>query len=713
MRNPVKAFVNIVKNLSTLPNWNRAYTFGNASLGAGDVFDSVWTIGGVEATAQALSSLPIKFKDKIKGTVIERPTVEQKQWMHVIMNPDVMIASSQLWELTSMLYDIEGSCIWVLMKEDGSFIDNILSVPEKIMAYSPRAVTPIFSTSNANIVTGWKLTDKMGVRFLQSYQVVRFWKTNPVSYVNGLKLTDKIGSTLALGRGAKSVNRGFFANGAKPSGVITATKNIEEGELTRFGKAFSNSFASSENAGKIPVLPNGLDFKPFESIKDMDFKNLSEMNRDEEFGATRVPKHHMGVNDNINFATAEVLDRVFWLNVIKPKASLFADIINNRLLLGTGMEISFCFEGIPILEIDDMKVRLEKIKIATHYWKLGYAQNDINALFGLGMPVINEAWASKPHDPALMPNSLQPAVQNTSTDATKQIKIDSKPFDNMEKSISELLTVKSEEPKDPLDLAYGNAEEMELFIRSVESKTIEPLIAPLTKVMESYFRRLEKSQVERIKAFLDGTDFRNKANDENGRTIDKSNVGEVLFNEPKWNSILISDVGSFHLRAYVSSISQVKSELGGFSLFQETDQLAVDSAKKLTSNIVGINSRLRENIKQAIIEQIQNSGTRADILEAVQNQFSTSFARANTIARTETGIAMNTARWDAISAEVETKQWVSANDSHVRPTHREYSHMGSKPMYFEYAPGLEHPQQDTASVSEIVNCRCVLVIGRK
>jgi len=535
-----------------------------------------------------------------------------------------------------------------------------------------------------------------------------------MSYINGLKLTDKIGSTLALDKGAKSVNRGFFANGAKPGGVITATKNIDEQELTRFGKAFSNSFASSENAGKIPVLPNGLDFKPFDSIKDMDFPRLSEMNRDEMFGATRVPKHHMGVNDSINYATAEVLDRVFWLNVIKPKAMLFADIINNRLLLGTGMELSFCFEGIPVLEIDDMKVRLEKIKIATHYWKLGYSQNDLNAYFSLGMPIINESWASKPHDPALMPNALQPGSTNSSVDTTKQIKIESKPFENMAKAISEIFVKKEEEPKDLLTLAQeGKPEDMELFIRSIESKTIEPIIPQMTKVMESYFKRLEKSQLEKIKAFLDGTDYRNKSNDENGNNLDASNVNEVLFNEPKWNSILISDVGTFSLRAYTSSIVQVKTELGGFGMFVESDHLAAEAAKKLTSNIVGINSRLRENIKNAIVGQLDKGGTRADIIDSVQNEFQTSFARSTTIARTETGIAMNTARWDAISVEVDTKQWISSNDAHVRPTHRTFAHMGSKPMDFEYAHGLQHPQQDTAEAAEIVNCRCVLVRGRK
>jgi len=254
---------------------------------------------------------------------------------------------------------------------------------------------------------------------------------------------------------------------------------------------------------------------------------------------------------------------------------------------------------------------------------------------------------------------------------------------------------------------------MELFIRSIESKTIEPIIPQMTKVMESYFKRLEKSQLEKIKAFLDGTDYRNKSNDENGNNLDASNVNEVLFNEPKWNSILISDVGTFSLRAYTSSIVQVKTELGGFGMFVESDHLAAEAAKKLTSNIVGINSRLRENIKNAIVGQLDKGGTRADIIDSVQNEFQTSFARSTTIARTETGIAMNTARWDAISVEVDTKQWISSNDAHVRPTHRTFAHMGSKPMDFEYAHGLQHPQQDTAEAAEIVNCRCVLVRGRK
>jgi hypothetical protein len=75
------------------------------------------------------------------------------------------------------------------------------------------------------------------------------------------------------------------------------------------------------------------------------------------------------------------------------------------------------------------------------------------------------------------------------------------------------------------------------------------------------------------------------------------------------------------------------------------------------------------------------------------------------------GHAANEGRWDAMSTEVETKQWLSAEDNNVRESHVKYSQMGSMPIDYEYAPGLRFPQDSGGSAEEVINCRCVIVKG--
>jgi hypothetical protein len=221
---------------------------------------------------------------------------------------------------------------------------------------------------------------------------------------------------------------------------------------------------------------------------------------------------------------------------------------------------------------------------------------------------------------------------------------------------------------------------------------------------------LKKSQLERLRAFLDGDEYKTKSEP---RDLNEDNIDEVLFSENKWNGILMTDTGPFHLQAYLAGINRVKEELGGFSTFVQSDDLAAVQARNITVNIVGVNKRLRDNIRSSISGVLAKGGSRPEIVQSIEMQFDTSLARVNTIARTETGIAASRARWDAMSVEVETKQWISAEDGSVRPTHREYAKKGSVAMNYEYASNLHYPLEEGAEAHEVVNCRCVLVKGLK
>lgn len=721
MRNPIKAFVGMLRSVTGLERWTSARNIDllAGSMGASSVFDSVWAIGGVETNAQAMSSLKILFKDSA-GKIIERPSIEQRQWMSVFANPDPMLCGRQLWEFSSMAYDIEGEVIWVLMDAMGSPIRNPLDVPERIMPYGPSRVKPTFR-NGTNVVTGWTLSNEGGFQQqLELFQVVRFWKTNPATLRRGLSLMDKIGSTISLDRGAKQVNRGFFARGARLGGVLQMTgTRLEDEKAKDWARSFSASYGSSENSHKIPLLPKDMTFTPSDGSKDMDFEKLYGVNRDEFFGGTRTPKHMMGVNDDINYATAEVLDRSFWLNVIKPKTSVFADVVNTKMLLGSGMVMEFDYSKIPVLQIDAVKSQDTKAKLATRLYNLGWAVNDINRSLEMGMPEITDKWANTSHDPQLATGGKQITV-----DAPNEKAIDT-PWQRMQKSLVSANFAGTEktkaEPKTEAEILAaaldGDESAGEQYAQIVEDATFGPLVAPMTKVVESYFNRLRKSQETRLTAFLSGGDYRGKVNadDPGERELTEENIESVLFNEGKWNSILVLDTAPYHLRAYIAGLDRVTEELGGkLQTFQRVDSAAVAAAEKIGSKITAINDRLRENIKNALLNDIRSGASHADMVESVANQFDSALSRSVTIARTESASAASAARWDVLSVEVEEKQWVSAQDGNVRSSHRKYARMGSKPMDYEYAEGLKHPLDwNCTEAGEVVNCRCTLVVGKK
>lgn len=672
----------------------------------GSAFDSVWGIGGIEVTAQCLASLPIKFVNEY-NEVIDRPDPEQQQWIDLFRKPDPAICASQLWELTSMLYDIDGICYWILLDDSGRPIDNPLTPPTVIKAYGIRNVSPVYEARGDRVIS-WHLQVNGLLINLQSWQVLRFWKTNPMSYRNGLAFADKVGDTLALERDIKATNKGFFRNGARPSGVLKATKKWERTELESYGRNFKANYSGAGTSGSIPITPDGLEFVPFEKAKDMDFRELHAFDRDELFGAHRAPKHYLGVNDNINRATAEVLDSVFWLNTIRPRTVVFADLINERMLMGTGMKLVFDFDVIPVIKIQALEVLERKLKVAARYWRLGYGLNEIARLLDLGMDQIPAKWANEAHNPAELATGAQPDAGNAES-ATKGLTL---PFDDMRASLKRSL---ARIEKTDLDLARdGDEEASERVIKAIEDKTVLPFLPKMQKIIESYFKRLEKSQLERFNAFMDGKYFYDKSVnvDPNEQDLAEDDIPKILFNEEKWNGILITDTAPTLLNVYNASKDLVKQELGGFLNFVQSDAQASQASAKLTNKIVRINETVRKDITEKIVNVISEGGSRADMVNAIQDTFEASVNRAVTIARTETGIAASGARWDAMSAELQNKQWISAKDEGVRTTHKEHARKGSVPIDYSFAPGLKHPHDPGGSAAEVINCRCTLVKGK-
>lgn len=731
----------VVKSISFFSGWNTAsekYSeVYSGSSGTRKITDSVWAVGGIEATAQAVSSLEMKFVSDKDGKDLTTPNALQQQWINLMWNPGTLLTQRQLMEVSSMIFDIEGICFWVLYDEMGQPIDNILTIPSQIIAYGPAKIKPRYASADSDVVIGWDMATKTGQRYLRPWQVIRFWKTNPASYENGLKIIDKIGSTLSLDKGARDVNKGFFENGARPSGILTTTERIDEEQFRSFAAEFRSRYSMKENSGKIPGIPHPFKFEPSTEAKDMDFANLHTLTRDEIFGAHRVPKHFLGVNDSINYATAEVLDRIFWLLVVKPKISVFEDVINNRLLIGTGMEIVFSFDKVPIIAKDEIEVRKKKLQLATYYFNLGYPTNWINAKLGLGMDEIKEAWANEPHDPTLSAmvgmvgesggdsgsssgasdskGLKSPHKRSLASDSGQKKNLDDVIGDAVSKGIIDALSTIKVETDDDSEEAIlqkalqGDLDAQAKYCEIVERATVASLTPVMQRTVERYIKRLEKSQIERIEAYLSGEEFAQKAEGDRNLTIES--IDSILFNETKWDSILISDSKGLHLKAYKSGIARAKKELGGFSVFNQSDEQAAQAAAEITNKVVRINETIREQLQKTITESIKNGASTPETIENVKGVFQMSQNRANTIARTEMGHAANEGRWDAMSVEVETKQWLSAEDNNVRESHVKYSQMGSQPIDYEYAPGLRFPQDSGGSAEEVINCRCVIVKG--
>jgi len=121
----------------------------------------------------------------------------------------------------------------------------------------------------------------------------------------------------------------FFENGARLSGIFKAPQKLADNVFKRVKQEIVTLFTGVDNHHKVGVFEE-VDFQPLGlSQKDMDFVALARFNRDRILAAFGVPRTWLGLSDDVNRATAEVEENLFW---DKMKSRL--DDIQEQLTLG-------------------------------------------------------------------------------------------------------------------------------------------------------------------------------------------------------------------------------------------------------------------------------------------------------------------------------------------------------------------------------------------
>lgn len=121
-----------------------------------------------------------------------------------------------------------------------------------------------------------------------------------------------IGLAMALDRyGAK-----FFANSARPSGVLATAQTLTDAARERLTKSWRAAYGGTENAHRVAVLEAGLEFKPMSAPNDeAQFIESRRFVTERICGAAGVPPHKVAelsrsTNNNIEQQSRDYIERL-------------------------------------------------------------------------------------------------------------------------------------------------------------------------------------------------------------------------------------------------------------------------------------------------------------------------------------------------------------------------------------------------------------------
>ncbi len=485
-------------------------------------------------------------------------------------------------------------------------------------------------------------------------------------------------------RYAEEYNARFFLNDATPRSVFTTPGQLGEKEKERFKAAWDALFKGRKNGNKTAILSGGADIKVIQqSNKDMDFATLGDKNRDRILSAFRVPKALLGIDLDVNRASAEAMIYIFQRNTIWPKLRSLEEKLNNELLplYKDGSALHFAFDDPASLSQTD---KLRRYNYLTQVGAI--SPNEIRAEEGL-----------EPIDGGEEPLIPRGYVPLSMIDEVGDAFIDDAdaPIGNpKEPDIPDADKVKLDSPKkkDSWQAEKIDWEE----IRTIRTNKLKRIEVKYARKARALFRQQERETVERY------------IQTNRSAKPERRNVADIYETDENVRATiaLFEPLNLETIHAGAKDTLDIRDSLLEFdtpSARAAARNMTIIFAKRITATT---EKRLRRLLEDAI-KKGQDPDVVADRIRKEVFKRATP-ARSRMIARTETAKAYSTGQLEAMKQMGETeKSWLTARDERVRHTHTQNELESPIPINEVFSNGCPIPGEGS-DPGEVINCRCTL-----
>jgi HK97 family phage portal protein len=256
---------------------------------------------------------------------------------------------------TSVYLEAVGEAPWLIGRPSNN------AKPDSMLLLRPDRVEIKFDQET--IVGGYKYRRDDGkVLDIDHDNMIFLRNPHPTDAFRGHGTLQSASIAVDTERFAEKFNRNFFFNGARPDFVLKTKGKMNNKAVRRLRIMWDSLFKGVDNAHKMAVLDNGLEVDKLNfSQKDMEFFNQLKWSRDKILAIFGVPRHMLGISEDVNRANAKEAERVFMMYVIKPRLMRIQHQLNEFMAPQFGPEYYFQFDD-PTPE--DLKSKFEAYKTA-------------------------------------------------------------------------------------------------------------------------------------------------------------------------------------------------------------------------------------------------------------------------------------------------------------------------------------------------------------
>jgi HK97 family phage portal protein len=642
-----------------------------------------WVYTAVSKYSDQIKDIPLVLK---QGRDTESAKeIEEGELYTAFNKPNSWWSVADLKEATVIWLLTKGNAIWLLDRPSPQ------AVPKEIWCLPHEMFKPKFLKGTWNI-SHWEMRNLAGTKTINvpPWDVVFFRLFGPDPFWGMSPLT-ALKKSLEGDWNAILFNEAFFKNGCIPGGMLTIGKEASKPQIEQIREMMRDRHQGLMRAFKAMVLQEGVaEYTPYTiSQKDMDFKELRTMSREEIAGAFKIPPSIMGWKEQTHKATAEKEARDWISGSVKALCRVITDSLRSQFFFDYDQEYSwveFDFSNLAALQED----LTEKITRADTMFGWGVPVSELNRLHELGIEAY-PGW-----DESLLPISLIPRGSGEGIPPVTP------PGGNGKKAI---------------DGPTIDAGETRLITQAPAIRPHTPAEAALwgqwigkTYPIERKFTADLRDYMLKVRVWFDGHLSRAGMSDLIEEVVEAGPANWLLL--PESFDGELRKVGRRAYRKIAEDVGPlIEDHIRAAKIpyaFDIDDARITNFLQQKEIVLPDLNTRMKVRIKNAIEASIRLGETVAELQSDIHGIIGESRARAQTIARTETAQTANGLEHVSYKlAGVKTQQWLAARDDVVRETHLLDMAVGPHPVGTRWPNSqLLYPGDPSGNQEEFINCRC-------
>ncbi len=565
-----------------------------------------WLFAVVNRIAEGMAG--VEWKLYQKGTGGERTEVDAHPLLDLWRGINPFMTQYEFIEASQQHFELVGESWWLILRTGRG-------APVEMWPIRPDRIFPV--PDRDQYIKGYIYQIGSERIPLERQDVISIRRPSPLDPYRGIGAVQTIIADLEGERAAALWNRNFFYNSAEPGGIIQLDQELTDQQWESFKMRWREQHQGVANAHRVAILERGKWVDRKFSQRDMEFGALRGLNRDVILGAFGMPKHVLGITEDVNRANAEAGEVIFARWVLRPRLVRLRQTLNERLCpqFGPGLELDF-------IDPTPANRELERIEAVDGYRYGVLTHNEARRRLGEdSLPDGDSVY--QPPAPAVPAHDHEPSSGGTSPPPKALTR---------GATLATLATIEL-----PASVAAGEAAMQRAWAKRLSAEC-DALV----------------SFLEQFKAFPSATT--------------KIEVSDLAGYDWDWWQRHGDEVMAELLASFEAAFAAAAPELGP----TEAQHYAIAYARERAGELlkldgdVSVAAETKLRVQELVADTIANGDSLQTLQRSLRNDLAFSRQRAESVARTETATALGHGEYQAAALQGrDQKHWVTQGDDHV------------------------------------------------